>query len=188
MEQYYFNLSSIGYNGYYLTKSGRVFEAANKEIKKAANNKYYLTNSAGVKERISLKKLYRKAFKKEFCIDNIQNLKGEEWKPLANNDKYFVSNYGRIKSYCGYNAIILKTYKQKSGYLEIKISDKNIKVHQLVAAAFCENRYKNTSVKTEIHHKNKVRTDNRAANLEILSIQEHHQKHNRKETCNNEQL
>lgn len=49
----------------------------------------------------------------EFCIDEIENLSGEEWKPIENTDnKYFISNYGRVKSYCGYNAIVLKPYLQ----------------------------------------------------------------------------
>ena len=75
---------------------------------------------------------------------------------------------------------------QKSGYLEIKIDNKNVKVHKLVALAFCENRYKNTDIRTEIHHKDRNRQNNNADNLEILSITEHHKKHNRKESKNNE--
>ena len=66
----------------------------------------------------------------EFCIDEIENLSGEEWKPIENTDnKYFISNYGRVKCYCGYNAIVLKPYLQYRGYLEVKINDKNFKIH-----------------------------------------------------------
>ena len=71
-------------------------------------------------------------FKKEFCLDTIENLQGEEWKPIDNtNGKYFISNCGRVKSYCGYSAIILKTYKTAKGYLYVKINYKNVKVHKL---------------------------------------------------------
>ena len=59
-------------------------------------------------------------------------------------------------------------------------------VHKLVAFAFCENRYKNTDIKAETHHKNKNRADNRAENLVILSIAEHHKEHNKKEVIDNE--
>lgn len=48
-------------------------------------------------------------YNKEFCIDNIENLKDEEWKPIIETDGlYFVSNKGRIKSYHDYKAKILK--------------------------------------------------------------------------------
>ena len=183
------NLSSYGFNNYYLTESGRLYRAAptEQEIKKDIENRFLLIDNSGTKRRISLKMLYRFVFKKEFCYDKIGNLLNEEWKPIENtNGKYFISNCGRVKSYCGYNAIILQPYKQSYGYLEVKINNKNYKIHQLVAFAFCENRYKGTEIKTEIHHKNRNRTDNRAENLEILSIEEHHKEHNRKEETDNE--
>lgn len=72
-----------------------------------------MQSAKGNYKRITLKKLYRKVYNKEFCIDEIENLSGEEWKPIENTDnKYFISNYGRVKSYCGYNAIVLKPYLQ----------------------------------------------------------------------------
>jgi hypothetical protein len=50
--------------------------------------------------------------------------------PIENTkEKYFVSNYGRVKSKCGIAAKILKPYLQKSGYLEVKIQGKNNKIH-----------------------------------------------------------
>jgi uncharacterized protein (UPF0248 family) len=55
--------------------------------------------------------------------------------------KYFISNCGRVKSYCGYNAIVLNTYQKQNGYLIVKINGRNISVHRLVAFAFCENKY-----------------------------------------------
>lgn len=182
------NLSFFQCDNYHITESGKVYRTATaEEIIKDKRNRFILIDNSGNKKRISLKKLYRKAFEKEFCFDTIENLKNEQWKPIADTDgKYFISNCGRVKSYCGYNAIVLKCYLQKSGYLEVKINEKNYKIHSLVANAFCENRYKGTEIKTEVHHINKKRTDNRADNLLILSIKEHHETHNRKETKDNE--
>lgn len=183
------NLCSFGFKDYYLTESGRLYKAAPtiQEIKKDNKNRFLLTDTTGNKRRISLKKIYRFVFKKEFCYDKIGDLIGEEWKPIENtNGKYFISNCGRVKSYCGYSAKILKPYKQNCGYLEVKINNKNYKIHQLVALHFCENKYKGTTTKIEIHHKNKVRFDNRSINLQILSVAEHHKEHNKKESADNE--
>ena len=189
MENNIKQLSFLGFNNYYLTESGRLFKIKpkEKEIIEDKLNRFYLIDNQGKEKRITKRKLYNQVFNKQLCIDIIESLKDEEWKPIENTkERYFVSNLGRIKSYCGNNAIILKQYKQKSGYLEIKIDNKNIKVHKLVALAFCENRYKNTDIRTEIHHKDRNRQNNKADNLEILSIDEHHKKHNRKEDTENE--
>ena len=183
------NLSAFGFSAkYYIDSKGQIYNAE-KNIFLSADNlhRFYLQSAKGNYKRITLKKLYRKVYNKEFCIDEIENLSGEEWKPIENTDnKYFISNYGRVKSYCGYNAIVLKPYLQQRGYLEVKINDKNFKIHQLVANAFCENRYKGTETKTEIHHKNRNKQDNRSHNLIILSVEEHHKEHSKKESIDNE--
>ena len=189
MENNIKNLSSYGFSNYQLDTKGRLFKTATttKEIKKDSLNRFYLVSDCGKETRTTLKKLYKQVFGIEFCIDEIENLSGEEWKPIENTEnKYFISNYGRVKSYCGYIAIVLKPYLQQSGYLEVKINDKNLKIHQLVANHFCENRYKGTETKTEIHHKNKNRQDNHFQNLIILSVAEHHKEHSKKESIDNE--
>lgn len=59
-----------------------------------------LLDTAGKRKKISLKRLYRLVFEKPFCIDDIENLQGEEWKIIDNsNGEYMISNYGRIKSF-----------------------------------------------------------------------------------------
>lgn len=189
MENNIKNLSSFGFSNYQLDKSGRLYKPAPtiKEIKRDSLNRFYLIDDCGNEKRITLKKLYKQVFDKEFCIDEIENLSGEEWKEIENTKgKYFVSNYGRIKSFCGYNAIILKPYTNEKGYLIVKINSKNIKIHQVVAFAFCENKYKGTETKIEIHHKNTNRQDNKADNLLIVSVKEHHKIHSEKETADNE--
>ena len=64
----------------------------------------------------------------------------------------------------------------------VKINGQNVKIHRLVAFAFCENKYKD-SQKVEIHHLNNRRNDNTAANLCILSAEEHRKIHGKKETA-----
>lgn len=86
--------------------------------------------------------MYRQVYNKEFCIDTIKSMQGEEWQEIdGTSGKYLVSTCGRIKSYCGYNAILLKPYKKSNGYLIVKINGKNFALHRLVAFAFCENKY-----------------------------------------------
>ena len=43
-------------------------------------------------QKPTLKKLYKQVFGMEFCIDEIENLSGEEWKPIENTEnKYFIA-------------------------------------------------------------------------------------------------
>lgn len=171
-------LSSIGFSNYSLTNSGILYynSPSPKEINKDKNNRFMLINDKGEKKRISLKKLYRILFQKEYCRDDIINLYNEQWKEIPNTKgKYFISNCGRVKSYCGYNAIILTPYTKYNGYLEVKICGRKQMIHKLVADAFCQNNY--ADQKVQVHHTDSNRKNNNATNLEILSIKEHHQRH-----------
>lgn len=172
------SLSHIGFSNYSITKTGNLYEntPSPKEINKDNKNRFSLIDDCGNRQRITQKTLFRKALGKEFCIDTIENKPLEEWKEIPNTKgKYFISNCGRVKSYCGYYAIVLSTYQKDNGYLIVKINSRNISVHRLVAFAFCENKY--IGQNTEIHHKDFDRTNNAAKNLEILSIEEHHKIH-----------
>lgn len=172
------SLSSIGFSQYALSESGELYKMpASVQLNKDNINRFRLTSDNGITIRITLKKLYRLTFNKEFSVDTIQNLPHEEWKEIENTKgKYFISNCGRVKSLCGYTAKILQQYKKRNGYLIAKINGKNILIHRLVAFAFCENNYKNTAV--QIHHKDGNRQNNNYKNLEILSAEEHAKKHN----------
>jgi hypothetical protein len=79
-----------------------------REIKADNLFRIYMVDDDGKQHRITLKKLYRKVFSKEFCIDEIIDFPGEEWREIDGTDgRYLVSNCGRVKSLCGYYAIIL---------------------------------------------------------------------------------
>lgn len=82
------------------------------------------------------------------------------------------SNMGRIKTIKkqrGYpKGYIFKNIKTtKKGYIRIHIKGKGIMLHRIVAELFVEN--KNPKELTEINHKNGIRNDNRAENLEWIS-------------------
>ena len=125
------------------------------------------------------------AFKENFCIDNIQNLDGEEWKHIdIFNGFYYISNYGRIKSKNRYNSILLSQETAANGYKRITIKKKHYKVHRLVALYFLEND--NPTEKKEVHHKDYNRVNNKAVNLEWIEPSKHRKMKNPKGKQNNE--
>lgn len=101
----------------------------------------------------------------------------EQWKPTADR-WYEVSNLGNVRSIsrsvqCGpmtatgtriVGGSLLKPFISKStGYFQVNLSKrKRVSVHRLVAEAFCEGYFDGAYV----NHKNGIRTDNRAENLE----------------------
>lgn len=107
----------------------------------------------------------------------------ETWKDIKGYEGlYKVSSLGNIKSLdrivfnegnksnCKIKGKILKPNKDKGGYMYVglvknKKKTNSIKVHRLVAFAFC-NGYKQG---LEVNHKNGIRHDNRAINLEWVT-------------------
>lgn len=95
----------------------------------------------------------------------------ELWKEIEGfHGKYLVSDKGQV--YSKWTNKILKQMPRRHGYLSVwlygngqGISGRNGKaysVHRLVAEAFCEK----CEGKNEVNHKNEIKTDNRAENLE----------------------
>ena len=102
-------------------------------------------------------------------------MKIEIWKTIEYGNKtYQISNLGRIrntlsKTRWAENNILCPHKNQ--GYPRIRLRHngtyKYFTIHRLVAEYFCEN--KNPRKFTCVHHKNHIRDDNQATNLEWVS-------------------
>lgn len=102
-------------------------------------------------------------------MDNTQ-----EWKMIrGTGGKYYVCRGGSVFSKTANR--VLRPCKDKNGYLVISINGKQYKVHRLVADAFC----RHSSNRAEVNHKNGIKHDNRADNLEWVSHGEN-QRHRRR--------
>lgn len=103
----------------------------------------------------------------------------EIWKPINGyEDRYSVSNLGRVKSICRIDTIgrfrkerILKPETTTHGYNRVTLfknsKHKHKTVHQLVAEAFLE--YIPCGMELVIDHINNIKTDNRLCNLQIVT-------------------
>ena len=115
-------------------------------------------------------------------IKNMSN--NEEWRPLDEKCQYYVSNLGRVKSYKRdkVNGEILTPNDNGKGYKCVTLSIEKGKpyrkyIHRLVASLFCTNYTKNC----QVHHKNKDRADNRAENLQCVTIKQHTKIHKKRQ-------
>lgn len=98
----------------------------------------------------------------------------EEWRAVAGyKGLYEVSNYGRVRSYRrqGSKGGLKTPSLTKDGYLRLNLcksgKHKPCLVHRLVAFAFpeiCGEWFEGA----EVNHRNEVKTDNRAENLEFI--------------------
>lgn len=107
----------------------------------------------------------------------------EEWRDVKGAEgEYEVSNKGQVRSVTrkikqknrwGTTSMafvrggILRGRPDKNGYLEVCIHGKNAKIHRLVADAFIPHK----KCQTIVNHKNGVKDDNRAENLEWATVQ-----------------
>ena len=91
----------------------------------------------------------------------------EEWKDIEEYEGlYQVSNLGRVKSLYWNNERIMKTAKDKDGYLLVNLyknkKGKSYLVHRLVAMAFIPN----PNNLPEVNHKDEDKTNNNVDNME----------------------
>ena len=170
------NLSANGYDEKCgLASGGRLVDCCHRNLLDGNirnDRAIVLVDSKGKKKRTTLKKYYRDAFDKEYCIDTIENLPNEVWKEVeGTKGKYFISNCGRLKSYCRYSARIIKPYKNQYGYLRADIrrngKRETVLIHRLVAIAFVEND--SPKVKDTIDHIDGNKNNNASYNLRWLS-------------------
>lgn len=167
---------------YYLFQDGKLYNEQTNRYLTATNHQYELKTVDGQWKKASLKALYKSAFNKVFCIDTIADLKGQIWKqiPLTEGN-YFVSNKGRVKSYCSYKAKLLSPTFNKGGYARVDIWYQNTRrtklVSRLVAQAFLETPQDIDSY--QLHHKDFNKKNNSIENLIWLNKKQHHNLHNR---------
>ena len=111
---------------------------------------------------------------------SLENFEGEVWKDIDGyEDSYQVSNLGRVKTkkdkilykipceyYKNKKIIILREYKNKNGYIQIRLRKNgrfyNHSVHRIVAATFIPNP-RNLP---DINHRDENKSNNCANNLE----------------------
>lgn len=98
------------------------------------------------------------------------NLIKEEWRDIEGYDnRYKVSNKGRVSSNYSGSYKLLKAYDKREGYtmvnLYVNANSKAVYVHRLVGETFIPNP-KN---KPQINHKNGIKDDNRLENLEWVT-------------------
>jgi hypothetical protein len=105
-------------------------------------------------------------------------LKNEIWKPCVQDERYAVSNFGRVKRVVAtlrhpLRESCLKQQINTNGYAEVSFfQDEKIRryrVHQLICRAFHGDP---PTPKHEPNHKDHVRTNNRAENLEWTTRKE----------------
>lgn len=165
---------------YYLCEDGTIYNSdTDTIIKPDKRHLFYLITADNKRKSVSLKPLYRELYNKEYCKDDIKDLKGEEWKEVAGSrGKYFVSNMGRIKSLQRYSAKILNPYSNQGGYLRVDIDidshRSSMLVHKLVASAFLSFPDR---IDMQIHHIDFNLCNNAANNLEWLTATAHRKKH-----------
>ena len=165
-------LQELGYkNDYIITEQGFIIDLANySQLEPNKKQQYKLTTNNGKVVYRAIKPLYRQAFNKEFAIDTITNLQGEQWQEIDPKGKYYISNYGRVKSYQARTAKLLKPYSNQHGYLRVDINTDHRHsrlVHQLVALAFVPND--NPLYKDTVDHIDLDKSNNKAINLRWLS-------------------
>lgn len=93
----------------------------------------------------------------------------EEWKDIKNYEGiYQISNHGNVKSIR--NNKLLRPGINSDGYYTVLLSkngkQKSFKVHRLVAEHFLKEAI------IQVNHKNGVKTDNNAENLEFVTARE----------------
>jgi hypothetical protein len=97
----------------------------------------------------------------------------EQWKYIEEyNNKYAVSNYGRVKSLKGITERILKLSKTQDGYVQVVMcinnKPKSYRVNRLVAKYFLDNPNNHP----QVDHIDENRLNNHVDNLQWISAKD----------------
>lgn len=98
-------------------------------------------------------------------------MENEEWRTITDFPKYEVSSLGNIR--VKETQYIMKPFVNEAGYLRVSISNESCKrkkfyIQRLVASEFLPN----LENKPTVNHKNSIRSDNKASNLEWATMSE----------------
>lgn len=168
----FFPVAALGYQtNYLLTRSGELIDPSFRPVSLDKRNTVYLKTADGKPCRRSVRTLYLQAFGKYLAQDTIENLPGEIWEPIDEQNKYFISSCGRAKSYAHRTAQLLKPITTAKGYLRIDLRGIGCGMqllHRLVALAFIPND--DPLRKLTIDHIDGNKSNNNVSNLRWLSI------------------
>ena len=100
----------------------------------------------------------------------MEDAESEVWKPISNYDQlYYVSNFGRLKSFYNNVERIIKPEVNNKGYLRVCLYKdkvrKKVYVHRIVAELFLPNPNNNP----EVNHKDGNPLNNHVSNLEWVT-------------------
>ena len=141
---------------YYLDEEGNVFDIRKNRYLKRNKYNYKLRDTEGKIKNVTLKKLYKLVYNKNFCKDAVESAEGEIWKDIEGTEgKYEASSSGRIKSKVGYESFIMIPTLSEKGYYKITIViegiSKKMFVHKIIFETFKQKKKEGF----EIHHKNR---------------------------------
>lgn len=168
---------------YYLTENALVYDALKDQLKQPYKDHCFsLKTEDNHYKKIAQRTLYKLVYNKPFCVDHIKDYQNQEWKQICNSN-YWISNYGRLKSY-SYRYEIYEPAEQflnkPNGYYRIALmlnkDRKNFYVHRLVAQYFLENPSGDIQ-DYQVHHIDGNRQNNYYKNLKWVTKQEHRQIH-----------
>lgn len=101
---------------------------------------------------------------------SLTDIEGEVWKEIKRFPKYYISNFGRVKSF--FKGVRIMKQQDHDGYLTVGITPyrKTPRVHRLVAIEFIPNPLN----KPEVNHKDLDKRNNHVSNLEWMEGDENY--------------